>query len=420
MTGVFGWTDPPLRGFFVLLGTAAATLIGAVSLAQAADTATIGAIYPFARDPAARAAIETGADIVNTPHPGLEALPLGAGQGLPRLGGAKLAVKFADDLANPSAATGEALRLITQNHVAALIGAGQSPETLAATALAEHHGVPFLVPDATAPSITGRGFQWVFRTAPLAGDEAKTYAQFLAGLKAGGMKIATVALVAENSDFGKSAAGAIADALRAAGFTVDTIAYAANASDLSATLAALLAKNPDAAIFVSHAADAILMTKTMQNAGYKPQVEIGDDAGFSAPGFVAAVGNLAQGLIDRSVWSVGKEGSATAILDGLYKAKSGHDLDDGSAGVMQGFFVLADAIDRAGSTDPKAIRQALRATDLKPDQLIVGYNGIKFDASGQNTLAGTYLTQLQGRRYVTVWPAADAAAKLQLPFKGWE
>jgi branched-chain amino acid transport system substrate-binding protein len=404
----------------VRLRLAATMLIGSVSLAHAAETVTIGAIYPLARDPDARAAIETAADIVNSPHSGLEALPLGTGQGLPHLGDAKIAVEFADDLANPSAATGEALRLITQVHVAALIGAGQSPETLAATALAERHGVPFLVPDATAPSITGRGFQYVFRTAPLVGDEAKTYAQFFAGLKAGGTKIATVALVAENSDFGKSASVAIAEALRTAGFTIDAITYPANASDLSATVAALRTQNPDAAIFVSHAADAILMTKTMQNAGYKPQVEIGDDAGFSDPGFVTAVGNLAQGLINRSVWSSGKEGSATAVLDSLYKAKSGHDLEDHGARVMQGFFVLADAIDRAGSTDPKAIQKALQETDLKPDQLIVGYNGIKFDATGQNTLGATYLTQLQGWEYVTVWPTTNAAAKLELPFKGWD
>lgn len=402
------------------LWLAAASLIGWASLAHAADTVTIGAIYPLSRDPDARAAIETAADVVNAPHPGLEALPLGAGQGLPHLGSAKIAVDFADDLANPSAATAEALRLITQDHVAALIGAGQSPETLAATALAARHGVPFLVPDAEAPSITGRGLGWVFRTTPLSADDAKAYAQFLQGLKAGGRKIATLALVFEDSDFGRSAAGGIGDALRAAGFAVDTIAYPANATDLSATVTALRAKNPDVTIFVSRTADAILMTKTMQNAGYKSQMEIGDDAGFSDPGFVAAVGNLAQGLIDRSQWNSGKEGSAAAILDDLYKAKSGHELDDRSARVMQGFFVLADALDRAGSTDPAAIRKALQVTDLKPDQLIVGYNGVKFDASGQNTLAATYLTQLQGKRYVAVWPAATATGKLELPFKGRE
>lgn len=399
---------------------AAAVLLGGAGVAQAAETVTIGAIYPFGQEPDCRAALETAAEIVNTPHRGLETLPLGAGQGLPHLGGAKIAVDFADDLDNPSVAEAQALRIVTRDHAAALVGAGGSPETLAATALAEHHGVPFLVPDAAAPAITGRGFKWVFRTGPLSSDAAKAYAQFLAALKAQGTKIATVALVFEDSAFGHSTEGTLNDALSAAGFTTAAIAYPPGATGLSAPIAQLRAKNPDAVILVSHAADAILLTKTMQNAGYKPQIEIGDDAGFSEPGFVTAVGNLAQGLIDRSVWSLGKEGSLTALVNELYKAKSGHDLDDRGARIIEGFFVLADAIDRAGSTDPAAIQKALQAIDLKPEQLIVGYNGVKFDASGQNTLATTYLTQLQGKNYVTVWPLATAAAKLQLPFKGRE
>lgn len=402
------------------LQLAAAVLLGWVGVAQAADTMTVGAIYPFATDPDARAALATATDIVNTPHPGLEALPLGAGQGLPHLDGAKIAIDFADDLANPSAAEAQALRLITRDHVAALIGAGWSGETLAATALAERHGMPFLVPDAQAPAITGRGFKFVFRTTPLASDDAKAYAQFLVALKGQGTAIATVALVFENSEFGRSVESPLRDALSTAGVTVAEIAYPANAADLSATVAALRAKKPDAALFISHTADAILLVKTTQNAGYKAPVEIGDDTGFSDPRFVNAVGNLAQGLIGRSVWSAGREGSATATINTLYAARRGHALDDRSARIMQGFLVLADAIDRAGSTDPAAIQKALQATDLQPAQLIVGYNGVKFDATGQNTVAGTYLTQLQGRRYVIVWPAASAARKLELPFKGWE
>ena len=339
---------------------------------------------------------------------------------MPHLGSAKIAVDFADDLANPSAATAEALRLITQDHVAALIGAGQSPETLAATALAERHGVAFLVPDATAPSITGRGFKFVFRTTPLGSDIAAIYGQFLGALKQAGTKVDTIALVFEDSEYGRAASGTLRDALRVAGFAIVDIAYPASATDLSAPVARLRDRKPDAAIFISHAADAILLVKTMQTAGYKPPLAIGDDAGFSDPGFVASVGNLAQGLIDRGVWSPGKPDSPSAIVNQLYKAKSGHDLDDTSARVMQGVFVLADAIDRAGSTDPAAIQQALRQTDLKPDQLIVGYGGVRFDATGQNVLASSYLTQLQGKQYVTVWPAANVAGKLALPYKGWE
>jgi branched-chain amino acid transport system substrate-binding protein len=87
---------------------------------------------------------------------------------------------------------------------------------------------------------------------------------------------------------------------------------------------------------------------------------------------------------------------------------------------MQGFFVLCDAIDRAGSTAPEKIQAALKATDLKPDQLIMGYKGVKFDDKGQNILASGLVIQLQdGENYIPVWPKERAKTAPALPYKGW-
>jgi len=103
----------------------------------------------------------------------------------------------------------------------------------------------------------------------------------------------------------------------------------------------------------------------------------------------------------------------------MFKAKTGRELDDTSARWMQGFLVLADAINRAGSTDPAKIQAALKATLLAPAQLMIGYRGVKFDETGQNTLSATYLIQLQGKDYKSVWPADRATAKLAWPMTGW-
>jgi branched-chain amino acid transport system substrate-binding protein len=86
---------------------------------------------------------------------------------------------------------------------------------------------------------------------------------------------------------------------------------------------------------------------------------------------------------------------------------------------MQGFLVLADAINRAGSTEPDKIQAALKTTDLKSDQLMIGYQGVKFDETGQNILASTFLIQLHGKQYVSIWPPNLATGKLELPMKGW-
>jgi branched-chain amino acid transport system substrate-binding protein len=83
-------------------------------------------------------------------------------------------------------------------------------------------------------------------------------------------------------------------------------------------------------------------------------------------------------------------------------------------------FVLADAINRAGSAEPAKVQKALQETDLKPNQLIMGFRGVKFDQTGQNTLAATYLIQLQGKDYVSVWPSKSALAPLKWPMTGWK
>ena len=104
----------------------------------------------------------------------------------------------------------------------------------------------------------------------------------------------------------------------------------------------------------------------------------------------------------------------------MYKKKCGDDMDDTAGREMQGFFVLVDAIDRAGSTEPAKIQTALKATDLKPNQLMLGYKGVKFDDKGQNTLASAVLIQLQdGEHYVSIWPKENAEKAPMLPYKGW-
>jgi len=393
--------------------------------AYAADPVKIGVIYPLTGNAAsagqsAKDAIDLGAEIVNTGYPELKAMPVGGTAGLPNLGGAKIVLDGADHQGDPQVGQQQTLRLITQDHVVAMLGTYHSSVSVVATAVAERQGIPYLVADSVASNITGRGFKWTFRTTPIAPDFAKAYALFLTDLKKAGQKIDNIAVVNENTEYGTSVSGSILDAAKAANIPVALqIPYNAKSPDVSAQVLQLKSAKPDAVIFISYTADIILYFKTMKSLDYLPPIIIGDDAGFSDPAFIPNTGDLAQGAINRSAFDIGKPGSNSYIVNQMFRAKYGRDLDDTSARWMQGLFVLVDAINRAGSTEPEKIQAALRATDLKPDQLIMGYNGVKFDDTGQNTLAATYLVQLKGKEYVSVWPADRATAKLELPMKGW-
>ncbi len=401
----------------------AAALISAP--ASAAEPVKIGVILPLTGNSAsagqsAKDAVDLGAEIINTPHPELKAMPLAAGAGLPNLGGAKIELDEADHQGSPQVGQQQTLRLITQDHVAALLGSYQSSVSLVATAVAERQAIPFLVADSVAANITGRGFKFTFRTTPIAPDFGKAYAEFINDVKKSGFKIDSIAVVNENTDYGTSVAESILAAAKAANLNVSAhVTYNANSSDVSAQVLQLKSANPDAVIFISYTADSILYFKTMKNLDYLPPMIIGDNSGFSDPSFIPNVGDLAQGALDRSAFDIGKPGTNSYIVNKLFHDKYGRDLDDTSARWMQGLFVLADAINRAGSTDAEKIREALNETDLKADQLMIGYKGVKFDNTGQNTLASTFLIQLKGKQYVSVWPENLATSKLELPMKGW-
>jgi len=412
----------PTIGRWLCVPTLALALAASAS---AQDKIKIGAIYPLSGNAAsagtsAKAALEVAAEILNEDHPELGDLTLAKGAGLPGLKGAKVEIVFADNQGTPAAGQNQALRLITEEKVHALVGAYQSGITLTASAIAEKYGIPFLSGESVAANLTERGFKWFFRSTPVASDIARIYMDFLKELKGSGTKVDAIAIVNENTEYGTSIAKVLREAAKENGFNISVeIPYSANTTDVQSQVLQLKDKNPDVIIFVSYTSDAILYMKTMQALGYKPPVLIGDNSGFSDASFLKTVGGIAQGAINRSAWDIGKPGSTTFRINEMYKKKTGNDLDDTSGRAMQGFLVLADAINRAGSTNPAKIQAALKATDLRPNQLLMGYKGVKFDEKGNNTLAAALLIQVQGDQYVAVWPKDSATAPLQLPYKGW-
>ncbi|HKH00849.1 MAG TPA: ABC transporter substrate-binding protein [Bradyrhizobium sp.] len=409
-----------------LLCAASVSLVLAGNASAQNKTVKIGAIFPLSGNAAsagvhAKAAIETALDIINNPHPELSNFPLAKNAGLSGLGGAKVEVVFADNQGSPATGQNQALRLITEEKVVAITGAYQSGITLTTSAIAEKYGIPYLNGESVAANLTERGFKWFFRVTPIASDFAKIYNDFLNDMKVTGAKTDSVAMVHDNTEYGTSVANVITSVFKENGRSAPIdIAYTANATDVQSQVLQLKDKKPDVVIMITYTSDAILFAKTMQALDYKPPMLLADDAGYSDPSFIKAVGKISVGAFNRSSWSVGPPGSPTALIAEMYKKKSGDEMDDTAARQMQGFLVLIEAIDRAGSTEPAKIQAALKATDLKPEQLMMGYKGVKFDDKGQNVLAAGVIIQLQdGENYVAVWPKTNAQKAPIMPYKAW-
>jgi len=75
--------------------------------------------------------------------------------------------------------------------------------------------------------------------------------------------------------------------------------------------------------------------------------------------------------------------------------------------------VIADAVERAKSTDPEAIREALTQTNFT--RHILPQGPIVFGPDGQNKNASTLLMQILNKKIEEVWPKEYATAKVVFP-----
>lgn len=403
-----------------------------VSQTQPAGTTAVknvrlGAVYPLTGNAAKTgtehiAAMQLAVDIINGEFD--IDLPFARKAGLPDLGGAKVELIAADHQASPEVGLSETERLITQEGVHLVMGCHYSSVAKTATNAAERLGIPFVIPDSTSTDLTERGFEWVFRTGPHDGtfvaDTFKYLDEINASLNAG---IKTFAMVSEDTEFGALLAKRVEAAYKSYGYEmVESIVYPANSTSLSAEVIKLKKANPDAVIMASYTSDTILFIKTFAEQGFLPKAIVGQRAGFIAPELFTALGDLTEGLATTNVWSLDLSlaNPLIAEVNEMFKKRTGVDFTGDYARSFTGVFVVADALNRAGSLEPEAIRKALIETDIKNEgQLIVPWEGVKFDEKGQNIYASGIVTQVIGGTYQTVWPTANKAKDPVVPMPGW-
>ena len=321
---------------------------------------------------------------------------------------------YADHQNDPQKARAEAERLITQEHVVALVGSYTSATAATISQVAERYEVPYLSMDNSSPSLNQRGLKWFFRTSPH--DEMFTAAMFDFFKEVGqktGHPVKSVALFYEDSIFGTDSSGVQRKLAAANGITVAAdVRYRANSPSLSAEAQKLKAANADVIMPSSYTSDAILLVRSLSEIGYKPPAIMAQAAGFGEQSFLTAAGPLADGVFSRSSFAIDATRSRPAIapVNAMYKAKSGKDLNDNTSRQVVAIQTLADAINRSGTGKPDGIRTALAATDIPGDQTIMPWKGVKFDATGQNTEATPVIQQVFNGSYLTVYPA-DVATK---------
>lgn len=388
----------------------------------------IGVIYPLTGSAAAsgqemKNALDLAADVINNGAKGVPNLPFSSGGGLPGLKGAKIKLVYADHQGNPQTGASEAERLITQEHVVALVGAYFSSVSQTASQVAERYKIPFVCPESSSSTLTQRNFKWFFRTTPHDELFIGNFFEFFKELEARkGIKFNQVATFNENTLWGNESTKLETHLLQDKGYNlVKSINYPAKSTQLTSEVQLLKAANPQVVLQSSYLGDALLSMKTYKELGFSPDMIVANDSGFVDTEFIKTLGKDADYVITRDVWSLdlAKNNPLIKQVNDLYAARYKNDFTGNSARSFTGLMVLADALNRAGSTEPEALRKALVDTNLPGSKLIMPWKGVKFDEHGQNIYGAGILLQIIDGKYHTVWPFELATREVVWPMPKW-
>lgn len=225
----------------------------------------------------------------------------------------------------------------------------------------------------------------------------------------------SVAVIAASDGFSQHAAQTGVAEAQAKGITVlpSPDAYTgatkvvANATDVSSALIAIKGTNPDVIIISAHLNEAVAAIKQASELGVKPKLGFAATVAPPTPAFITALGNSAENVLGSTQWV--PEISASDAIFGTAKqflanftntyGWSSNQYPYQAADAAAACEALVMAIEKAGSTDPTAVRTALAG--LSADTF---YGHIQFDASGQNPTKPMYVIQIQKAAFITIYP----------------
>jgi branched-chain amino acid transport system substrate-binding protein len=199
---------------------------------------------------------------------------------------------------------------------------------------------------------------------------------------------------------------------------VEQIAYDPTARDLSVEVAKAKATGAEALLMVSRLNDAILITRELVKQRWTPQAVLSMGPGWYEDQYLKTLAKLADGPMSFVPWYDPNKKLSKVLEEALAKAYPGINLNTNHIYTFEALLVAADAYKRARSTDPKALADAIRTTNIT-DNVSIG-PGIQFDAKGQNDKLKNAAIQNRGGKLVTVAPKAASNAKPELPMSAYD
>lgn len=337
------------------------------------------------------------------------------------LGLPTLQIVNADTESSVDVARSRAEKLISEG-AQLLVGAFDSGQSTAIAQVAEQKGIPYVINIAAAPPITEQGYKFVFRnfpTAPMILRDAFIDQKEIFATVGGAPK--SVVFMHVNDTFGTAMAGGIGAVMPKFDMPykiVQEIAYDPAARDLSVEISKAKATGADALLMVSRLNDAILLTRELIKQRWTPMAILSMGPGWYEDQYLKTLGKLSDGPLSFAPWYDPNKKLSKQLDVALAKAHPGVNLNTNHVYTFEALLVAADAYKRAGSADPKALADAIRATNITENASIGP--GIQFDAKGQNDKIVGGAIQNRGGKLLTVAPKAAANGKAEWPLMPYD
>ena len=337
------------------------------------------------------------------------------------LGYTQLEIMNGDTESNVDVARSRAEKMIADG-AQFLVGAFDSGQSTAIAQVAEQKGIPYVVNIAAAPQITEQGYKFVFRnfqTAQMILSDA--FANQKEIFAATGIAPKSVVFLHVNDTFGTSMAkgiGAVMQKFNMPYAIADEIAYDPSARDLSVEVAKAKATGADALLVVSRLNDAILVTREFVKQRWSPMAIMSMGPGWYEDQYLKTLGKLSDGPMSFTPWYDPNKPLTKKLEAAIEKSHPGLNLNTNHVYTFEALLVAADAFKRAGTTDPKALADAVRTTNIK-DNVSPG-PGIIFNEKGQNDKLKCSAIQNRGGKLVTLAPQEASNAKPDLPMKPYD
>jgi len=342
--------------------------------------------------------------------------------GVKSMGGAKIKVEVADTETKPEVAASQTSRMIERG-ASVLIGCNQSAATIVASQVAERSKVPFLTAYDIDPTITARGFKHIFRCSPLTttySADLLTAIKEVAGKSGGFAK--RLGLLSENSIAGQGVNKYLAESAAKLGYeVVETMSYdVGTTQNFAPFITKMKAANVEVLLGHNRVSDGIQITRTAKELGYNPKAMGGVLGAYNTQDYVEALHGTAENMFGTDSWaSTLKIPNMKPIVD-KYAERFKKPMDIGTVTILADVAVIWDSLERAKSGDRAKLRDAIAATNMKPgDKNFFMLRGVKFAPTGDNEMAGSMITQIQGGKRVPIWPPEIAEAKAIFPKPAW-